>query len=113
MKKKLMSAILSVMLAVALAACGSADGKYADAGAGKTTAEAQAGGSESAGTGESSTPAAGSGNQIVINMGSGFSTLDPSYVYEQNPPLVINACYETLFKIKTGEASPSPLLAER
>ena len=112
MKKKLMSAILSVMLAVALAACGSADGKYADAGAGKTTAEAQAGGSESAGTGESSTPAAGSGNQIVINMGSGFSTLDPSYVYEQNPPLVINACYETLFKIKTGEDSPSPLLAE-
>ena len=51
-------------------------------------------------------------NTVVIAMGSGFSTLDPGYVYEQNPPLVINACYETLFKFVTGSDAPQPSLTD-
>ena len=49
---------------------------------------------------------------VVIAMGSGFSTLDPGYMYEQNPPLIANACYETLFKFNHGSDEPQPSLAE-
>lgn len=51
-------------------------------------------------------------NTVILAMGSGFSTLDPGYVYEQNPPLIINACYETLFKFVAGNDEPQPMLAE-
>lgn len=51
-------------------------------------------------------------NVVVIAMGSGFSTLDPGYMYEQNPTLVANACYETLFKFVTGSDEPQANLAE-
>lgn len=33
---------------------------------------------------------------VIIAMGSGFSTLDPGYVYEKYPQLIVNACYENL-----------------
>ncbi|MPW25986.1 ABC transporter substrate-binding protein [Alkalibaculum sp. M08DMB] len=49
---------------------------------------------------------------VVIAMGSGFSTLDPGFMYEQNPTLVANACYETLFKFIDGSDEPQTSLAE-
>ncbi len=45
-------------------------------------------------------------------MGSGFSTLDPGYIYEKYPPLVINACYENLFKFYDNDSAPEPCLAD-
>lgn len=51
-------------------------------------------------------------NVLVIAMGSGFSTLDPGFMYEQNPTLVANACYETLFKFTNGSDVPEANLAE-
>ena len=45
-------------------------------------------------------------------MGSGFSTLDPGYVYEKYPPLIVNACYETLFKFYDNEGAAEPCLVD-
>lgn len=63
------------------------------------------GGSEAAAEG-------GEGNTVVIAMGSGFSTLDPGYVYEKYPPLIVNACYENLFKFYSNDGAPEPCLAD-
>ncbi|MFV0527560.1 MAG: ABC transporter substrate-binding protein [Lachnospiraceae bacterium] len=63
-------------------------------------------------SGDGTSDAAASGNTVVIAMGSGFSTLDPGHMYEQNPILVANACYETLFKVVNGSDEPQPSLAE-
>ena len=60
----------------------------------------------------SENPVAVKNSTIVIAMGSGFSTLDPGHMYEQNPPLVANACYETLFKFNNGSDEPQPSLAD-
>ena len=54
----------------------------------------------------------GGENTVVIAMISGFSSLDPGYVYETSPTLVVNACYETLFKFDTGNDIPQPCLVE-
>ena len=92
MKKKILAVILAMTVAVGCAACGggpdAADGQASD-----TTADA------------------GSGT-VVVSIGSGFSTLDPGYVYEKYPPLIINACYENLFKFYSNDGEPQPCLAD-
>ena len=98
MKKKLLAAALCMAMALAVSACGGA------AESGETTA---AGAAQEEAAGESA-----NGTTVVVAMGSGFSTLDPGYVYEKYPPLVINACYENLFKFYTNDGAPEPCLAE-
>lgn len=102
MKKKLWAAALCAAMAVSMAGCtGSTGGD-----AGQTTAGAA--GSEAAGG-----DVAGGGNStVVVAMGSGFSTLDPGYVYEKYPPLIVNACYENLFKFYSNDGAPEPCLAD-
>ncbi|MCD7814017.1 MAG: ABC transporter substrate-binding protein [Lachnospiraceae bacterium] len=53
-----------------------------------------------------------SDNTVIIAMGAGFSSLDPGYVYEKYPQLIVNACYETLFRFYSDDDTPQPLLAE-
>ena len=98
MKKKLLTAALCLAVSFALSACGGngADGTTA----GKTDAAT-----------EGASQAAGS-NTVVVAMGSGFSTLDPGYVYEKYPPLIVNACYENLFKFYSNDSAPEPCLAD-
>ena len=98
MKKKLLAAALCMAMALAVSACGGA------AESGETTAAGAA-------QGEAASESA-NGTTVVVAMGSGFSTLDPGYVYEKYPPLVINACYENLFKFYTNDGAPEPCLAE-
>lgn len=95
MKKKLLTAALCLAVSFALSACGGngADGTTA----GKTDAAT-----------EGASQAAGS-NTVVVAMGSGFSTLDPGYVYEKYPPLIVNACYENLFKFYSNDSAPGAL----
>ena len=98
MKKKLLAAALCMAMALAVSACGGA------AESGETTAAGAA-------QGEAASESA-NGTTAVVAMGAGFSTLDPGYVYEKYPPLVINACYENLFKFYTNDGAPEPCLAE-
>ena len=98
MKKKLLAAALCMAMALAVSACGGA------AESGETTAAGAA-------QGEAASESA-HGTTVVVAMGAGFSTLDPGYVYEKYPPLVINACYENLFKFYTNDGAPEPCLAE-
>jgi len=92
MKKKLMTLLLATAMVMSLVACGSNSSKDS----GKTTDSSNS-------TGK---------NTVVVAMGSGFSTLDTGYMYEQNPTLVANACYETLFKFDNGKDDPQLSLAE-
>ena len=63
MKKKFLALALSLTMVLGLAACG--------------------GGSDNASSDGSSAAAGDSGSStVVVAMGSGFSTLDPGYVYE-------------------------------
>ena len=102
MKKKLLAAVLCLAMALTTAACGSSsDSAGSSEPAAEGTTEDTASGSSSDGS-----------NTVVVAMGSGFSTLDPGYVYEKYPPLVINACYENLFKFYTNDGAPEPCLAE-
>lgn len=91
MKKKLLSIFMALSMAVGLASCGG-------------SSVPEQGGTES----ESAT----GNNTVVIAVGSGFSTLDPGYMYEQTPTLIANACYETLFNFDTGVLEPQPSLAD-
>lgn len=93
MRKKLLALLLAATMTFTFVACGGPDNsKGSDA------------------TTDSSSSS--DGNTVVIAMGSGFSTLDPGYMYEQNPILAANACYETLFKFENGKEEPQPSLAE-
>ncbi|MEI3266156.1 MAG: hypothetical protein V8R85_03055 [Frisingicoccus sp.] len=89
MKKKFLAITLCVVMALRLVACGGGN----DSGTTETT------GTEAA-DGESTNEGS---NTVVVAMGSGFSTLDPGYVYEKYPPLIVNACYETLFKFYSND----------
>lgn len=102
MKKKHL-AIAAMCIAAALASTG----------CGGSAADGTSGGGTTAG-GEATEGAAqaGGSNTVVVAMGSGFSTLDPGYVYEKYPPLVVNACYENLFKFYTNDSAPEPNLAD-
>ncbi len=99
-KKKIAVLALSMAVAAGLMACGG--GQSADG----TTA---AGTSGSAETGSSTD---GNGSTVIIAMGAGFSTLDPGYVYEKYPQLIVNACYENLFKFYENNGTPQPCLAD-
>lgn len=70
------------------------------------------GGGEDAGSGASKTEQSAGSNTVVVAIGAGFSTLDPGYVYEKYPPVVVNACYENLFKFYTNDGEPEPCLAD-
>ena len=102
MKKKLLAAMLCLAMALATVACGSSD--TAD-----TSEPAAEGTTEDTASGD----AANSGSStVVVAMGSGFSTLDPGYVYEKYPPLIMNACYGNLFKFYSNDGAPEPCLAD-
>lgn len=94
MKKKLMAVLLAAAMAVSCVACSSGSSHSAS------------------GTSVSSGSSSSTGKTVVIAMGSGFSTLDPGHMYEQNPTLIANACYETLFKFVDGKNDPQPSLAD-
>ncbi|MBR2062418.1 MAG: ABC transporter substrate-binding protein, partial [Anaerotignum sp.] len=57
-------------------------------------------------------PAAEGGNTVVVAIGGGFATLDPGYVYEKNPTLAVNACYDTLFKFVENDGAAEPWLVD-
>ena len=99
-KKKIAVLALSMAVAAGLMACGG--GQSADG----TTA---AGTSGSAETGSSTD---GNGSTVIIAMGAGFSTLHPGYVYEKYQQLIVNACYENLFKFYENNGTPQPCLAD-
>ena len=101
MKKKLLAMMLSVAVAAGCVACGGgADSGAPAEGTGESTEEA-ADGAESSGS-----------STVVVAMGSGFATVDPGYVYEKYPPLIVNACYENLFKFYGNDSAPEPCLAD-
>ena len=100
MKKKLLAAALCAVMALGLTACG---------GSAETETAEPAEGTEAAAT-ESAESA--NGSTVVVAMGSGFSTLDPGRVYEKYPPMIVNACYENLFKFYTNDGGAEPSLAD-
>ena len=97
MKKRLLALGLCLTMVLGCIACG-----------GGSSNESKSETSASESTGE----AAAGGNTVVVAMGSGFSTLDPGYVYEKYPPVPINACYQNLFKFYTNDGAPEPCLAD-
>ena len=98
MKKRLLAALLCALMALGLTACGgSADTEPAE-------------GTDAAAT--ETTDADGGNRTVVVAMGSGYSTLDPGRVYEKYPPMIVNACYETLFKFNSNDGEAEPSLAE-
>ena len=103
MKKRLLALAMCMAMAFTTVGCGD--------GADSTTAAGSEAGSEA--VSEAGSEAAPSGSStVVVAMGAGFSTLDPGYVYEKNPPVIINACYENLFKFYSNEGAPEPCLAD-
>ncbi len=100
MKKKFLAGALVAVMALGLAACG---------GSGSAKSES---GAETAAAAEGGSTLGSNGSTVVVAVESGFSTLDPGYVYEKYPPLVVNACYETLFKFNGKDDAPQPSLAD-
>lgn len=96
MKKRILAIALCAAMTLGLAACG---------GDSTSTAESSA---ASAGTASGSSD----DSTVVIAMGSGFSTLDPGYVYEKYPPLIVNACYDNLFRFTSNDGEPEPNLVD-
>lgn len=107
MKKRFLAVILSLAVAAGCVACGGND----NAGGSDSPAQGEETGETSDQTGETSDQTGGS-NTVVVAMGAGFSTVDPGYVYEKYPPLIVNACYENLFKFYSNDSAPEPCLAE-
>ena len=98
MKRKITALALGLVLALGLAACGGGSSSgSASGGASGSATEAPA--EESAGS-----------STVVVAMGSGFATLDPGRVYEKYPPLIVNACYENLFKFYSNDGEAEPCL---
>lgn len=101
MKKKIFALMMTgILILSGCTGCGTSSA---------SNTSASVSGSESASDTESQN--ASGNNTVVIAMGSGFSTLDPGYVYEQNPMLVMNACYQTLYKFENDSDEPQPSLA--
>lgn len=103
MKKKWLALMLGAMMAFGCTACGGGQ----DAPSAEQTEE----GGEAADSASDATGESGS-STVVVAMGSGFSTLDPGYCYEKYPPLIVNACYENLFKFYDNDGAPQPCLAD-
>lgn len=99
MKKKFMAMTLGLVMALSLVGCGG--GSDSGSTTTKETAAAESGESTEAGS-----------NTVVVAMGAGFSTLDPGYVYEKYPPVIVTACYETLFKFYDNESAAEPCLVD-
>ena len=99
MKKKVLVLLLAVAMIFNVTGCSSNNNKGEN--------EDSTNNADNANTDNST-----SENVVVIAMGSGFSTLDTGYMYEQNPTLVANACYETLFKFAYGSDEPQKSLAD-
>ena len=97
--KKLLAFALSMAVAAGCTACGGGQAST-DTSAAGSSGSTQA---ESSSTGD---------NTVIVAMGSGFSTLDPGYVYEKYPQLIVNACYENLFKFYENNGTPQPCLAD-
>ena len=89
MKKKFLAMALGIAVVLSCTACGGGSSDTAAPASGETNAASSEAGSDSA---------AGGSTTVTVAIGAGFSTLDPGYVYEKYPPLVINACYENLIK---------------
>ncbi len=104
MKKKLLAMMLCLTVAFGLVACGGGADSPDGAAQEGTEADGSADAAESGGASGSTT--------VVVAMGSGFSTLDPGYVYEKYPPVIVNACYENLFKFYNNDGAPEPCLAD-
>ena len=86
MKKKLAALVMSFTVVLSLAACG-----------GGPDASPEDGGSGSAD---------GGSKTVVIAMeGEGLETFDPGYVYEKYSHVVMNACYENLFKFYSNDGA--------
>ncbi len=108
MKKRLMALAIGLSMVLGLAACGGSSGS--GSGSAQTGAAAE---TETAAEAEAEAPAeAEGGSTVVVAMGGGFDKLDPGYVYEKYPPLVVNACYETLFKFYTNDGAAEPNLVD-
>ena len=101
MKKRFLAILLSAAMAAGCMACGGAGGADGDAPAAEGTE----------GT-EDASGAEGGSSTVVVAMGAGFSTVDPGHVYEKYPPLIVNACYENLFKFYDNDGAPEPCLAD-
>lgn len=99
MKKKFIAMTLGLVMALSLVGCGG--GSDSGSTTTKETTAAESGESTEAGS-----------NTVVVAMGAGFSTLDPGYVYEKYPPVIITACYETLFKFYDNESAAEPCLVD-
>lgn len=95
MKKKLLALALCLAMVLGCVACGGSQSEEA-----------------ADGTAAAETADASGSNTVVVAMGSGFSTLDPGYVYEKYPPMIVNACYETLFKFYSNDGEAEPCLAD-
>ena len=95
--KKLLAIALSMAVAAGCTACGGGQAST------DTSAAGDASKAESTASGD---------NTVIVAMGSGFSTLDPGYVYEKYPQLIVNACYENLFKFYENNGTPQPCLAD-
>ena len=98
MKRKITALALGLVLALGLAACG---------GGGSSSGGASGGAS---GSTEAPAEESGGSSTVVVAMGSGFATLDPGRVYEKYPPLIVNACYENLFKFYSNDGEAEPCL---
>lgn len=105
MKKKLLALFMSLTVALSLAGCG---GSGSGQTAGGSSAESAAdGGSTDGGSAD------GGGKTVVIAMeGEGLETFDPGYVYEKYAHVVMNACYENLFKFYDNNGPAQPCLAD-
>ena len=90
MKKKILALAMCLALVFTLCSCGGSDNA--------------SGSADSSGSSDS--------NTVVVAMGGGFDTLDPGYVYEKYPPVVVNACYENLFKFYSNDGEAEPCLAD-
>ena len=85
--KKLLAFALSMAVAAGCTACGG----------GQASTDTSAAGSSDSTQAESS---ATGDNTVIVAMGSGFSTLDPGYVYEKYPQLIVNAMKTCLNSMK-------------
>ena len=101
MKKRFLAIALSLVMAAGCVACGGGTDNASEGGSGSAEGTEGAAGTSEGGSGT-----------VVVAMGAGFSTLDPGYVYEKYPPLIVNACYENLFKFYDNEGAPEPCLAD-
>ena len=103
MKKKFLAMALGIAVVLSCTACGGGSSDAAAPASGETNVASSEAGSDSA---------AGGNTTVTVAIGAGFSTLDPGYVYEKYPPLVINACYENLFKFYSNDGAAEPCLAD-